>query len=166
MMTIRTLLSYDHERLDALLEASVRDGVVDETPFSEFRSGLLRHIGIEERLLFPEMRKHRGAQDLEVRLHRDHAALAALLVPPPTAEGIAQVRAILVEHNPLEELPGGLYDIVDATAADELITRVREFPQIPVMPYSDTPILRRSIEQLLRERRAVSAKEDCRSCAE
>ena len=142
---LHELLSKDHQRLDALL---------DEATYSEFRRGLLRHIGIEERLLFPIVRKRGGATAVVEQLHRDHAALAALLVPPPTATGIAQIRALLEEHNPLEEGPEGIYQHVETLAAGalgDLIASVEAFPQIPVAPYSDTEILRNSTEQLLRE---------------
>jgi len=41
--------------------------------------------------------------EIEKQLHRDHAALAALLVPPPTAVEIGQIKSILSIHNEIEE---------------------------------------------------------------
>jgi hypothetical protein len=153
--TLHELLSRDHERLDALLAGALRDdGTIDAEMYTEFRRGLLRHIGIEERILFPEIRKRAGASEIVRQLHRDHAALAALLVPPPSRVEIELIRGILVHHNPLEEGPGGLYEHVEELAGNELeslMSTVRSFPEIPMAPYSDTPLLRRSIEQLLRE---------------
>jgi len=138
-------LTRDHERLDALLAAALGgDGAIDEAAYSEFRRGLLRHIGIEERILFPLLRTA-----VTERLHKDHAALAALLVPPPTRADVEQIRAILVEHNPLEEGPGGFYEQVEGLVDME---QVRAFRDIPTAPYSDSPLLRQTIEHLLRER--------------
>lgn len=157
MRKITELLSDDHVRLDGLLAAALpEDGTIDEAPYLEFRRGLLRHIGIEERLLFPEVRKREGTTAAVEQLHRDHAALAALLVPRPDTASIRQIRAILDEHNPLEEGPHGLYQHVEMLVGDDLETlmaALEAFPETRVAAYSDTPILRNSIEQLLRERK-------------
>ena len=148
------MLTRDHERLDALLAAALRDDdSIDEASYAEFRRGLLRHIGIEEKLLFRALRSAGTSAALVETLHRDHAALAALLVPPPSREGIEQIRAILGEHNPLEEDPGGMYDRVEQLGdLDALMTRVRAYPEVPMAPYSDNATIRRSIEALLRQR--------------
>jgi hypothetical protein len=82
-------LSGDHERLGQLLERCRDHPATDEREaYDAFRAGLLRHIGIEEKLLFPVARRLGNAvlSARVDRLHRDHAALAALLVPTPTAE--------------------------------------------------------------------------------
>ena len=141
---LHEFLTRDHERLDTLLEED----------YGEFRRGLLRHISIEERVLFPELRRHRGVTELEKQLHRDHAALAALLVPPPTPVEIGHIRSILQIHNELEEKSGGLYEIIESLSGDELsalMQRVHAIPEVPVMPNVDSPIVRSSIETLLRE---------------
>ncbi len=141
-------MAADHERLDALLERIVRDdGTIDETAYTPFRRGLLTHIGIEERVLFPALRARGSDLTLIEKLHNDHALLAALLVPPPTKWEIDTIAAVLRDHNPLEEDPGGLYDRV----GDELIEKVRAYPEVRVAPYSDTPHLRYSIELLLKK---------------
>ena len=148
-------MSADHERLDALLDTAIRsDGSIDDETWTQFRRGLLTHIGIEEKILFPEVRARGGSVELQERLHRDHAVLAALLVPPPTQREIDLVREILRDHNPLEEGPGGFYESVEALTGDELapmVERARNYPLVPVAPYSDTPHLRRSIEMLLKK---------------
>ena len=153
---LHAFLAHDHERLDALLvEFRREEGAIPHDRYDEFRRGLLRHIGIEERVLFPELRKLRGVTPLEKQLHRDHAALAALLVPPPTHAEIDQIRAILETHNQLEEESGGLYEIIEDLAAGDLqalMERVHAIPAIPVAPFSDTPLLRQTIAQLLEER--------------
>jgi len=76
---LHEFLSADHARLDALLETCMRTDENWRESYDAFRRGLLRHISIEERVLFPELRKRRGTTSLEQKLHRDHAALAALL---------------------------------------------------------------------------------------
>ena len=126
--------------------------------YDAFRRGLLRHISIEERVLFPELRKRRGTTALEQKLHRDHAALAALLVPPPSSVEIHRIAAILTVHNDLEEREGGLYEIIESLAGEELSTmmaRVHAIPQVPVAPHVDTPFVRSTIEQLVREAEAT-----------
>ena len=137
-MSVRDYLTRDHQRLDALLTIET---------FEEFRAGLLRHIGIEEKILFPLLGRE---SPLVQQLHRDHAALGGLLVPPPTAVEIQQIRAILDEHNPLEEADSGLYALLDR---EDLLERARNFPQFPLAPHVDSPLVRRTIEQLLAQRR-------------
>lgn len=150
---IHDVLAADHDRLDALLAAALRsDGTIDVASYEAFRGGLLRHIGIEETILFREVRRRIGSTPLIEQLHRDHAVLAALLVPPPAAAEIEQIRAILAEHNPLEEASGGLYDFVDELTGEELIERVRSFPEVRLAPHADSKILRQSIERLMRDR--------------
>ena len=122
--------------------------------YGAFRRGLLRHISIEERVLFPELRKRFGRTPVEMQLHRDHAALTALLVPPPTVVEVEQLRAILGTHNDLEERGGGMYEDVEALEGidmADLMRRVHAIAQVPVLPNVDNEVVRRSIAQLLRE---------------
>src|SRR5215510_3200487 len=58
----------DHARLDAALLRG---------DYAEFREGLLRHIGMEQKILLPII----GPTALAGRIHLDHGALAALLSP-------------------------------------------------------------------------------------
>ena len=47
---IRRYLADDHTRLGALLEkAWAKPGLIDREAYAEFRAGLLRHIGLEEK---------------------------------------------------------------------------------------------------------------------
>jgi hypothetical protein len=155
MSALHELLSRDHARLDQLLTAALRpDGSIDAESYGTFRSGLLWHIAVEERVLLPAVRKHRTDSEVEKQLHRDHAALAALLVPPPSAAEIHAIRTILEAHNPLEEGAGGFYDGVEELLGDELpaiLLQIREFPQVRLAPHADTEVTRRSIAHLVRE---------------
>jgi hypothetical protein len=148
-------LAHDHDRLDGLLNECVRpDGSIDMGKYSRFRSGILRHIWIEERVLFPEIRRRQGETAVLAQLHRDHAAISALLVPPPTRTEIDVIKEILGHHNPMEENEGGLYETVEQLVGPELeevMSRINAFPTVREAPHTDTPIVRKSIDQLVRE---------------
>lgn len=150
-------LTEDHRRLEGLLQAAVIDpDKVDESAYAQFRAGLLRHIGMEEKILLPAAQRLRGGEPLPVagKLRLDHGALAALLMPTPTAAVIGAIRTILADHNTLEEGPAGLYETCDELAgseAERLLTSLRAAPEVSVMPYSDSPavmnVVRRALER-------------------
>lgn len=150
---LHDFLTRDHERLDALLALCLDGGsVIPKEPYDEFRRGLLRHIGIEERVLFPMLRSKHGLTVVERQLHRDHAALAALLVPPPGRWELEQIAGILAGHNDLEERVEGMYELVERTAGEslqELLDRAHAIPQTRVAAHTDSSLLRATITQLL-----------------
>src|SRR5262249_24468024 len=50
---LRAFFATDHDRLDALLRGALAGtGPIDLALFGAFRAGLLRHIGMEEKVLF------------------------------------------------------------------------------------------------------------------
>src|SRR5512139_2202465 len=104
---ITRCLSDDHARLDGLLSASVaRADAFAREPFDAFRAGLLRHIAIEEKILFPAVREtDADAATLALlrRLRVDHGALASLLVPTPSRALVSELRIILAPHDALED---------------------------------------------------------------
>jgi hypothetical protein len=150
-------LAEDHRRLDALLESAVAEtGQVNHKTYDQFRAGLLRHIGMEEKILFPAVQRWRGGEPLPIAatLRLDHGALATLLMPTPTPAILATIRRLLTDHNALEEGPGGLYDLCDQLAgseAEQLLVALRAVPSVAVMPHSDSPAvmntLRRTLER-------------------
>ncbi len=160
MARIHVALSEDHVRLDALLVQSTATETIDRAAFDEFRRGLLRHIAMEEKVLFADARA-RGTRELVAlvkQLHADHAAIASLLVPPPTHALIATLRSVLDEHNPLEERPGGLYDACDALAAndvDAVIARMTAIPAVRASEHLDEPRIHEHIARMLEARRPV-----------
>src|SRR5215510_1710004 len=103
---ISRYLEKDHARIDDALRRAVSSpGEIDQTAYAEFRGALLRHIGMEEKILLPAARAARGGEPLPEtsQLHLDHGALAALLVPTPTKDIIHAIRVILGRHNAIEE---------------------------------------------------------------
>lgn len=160
---IHQLLADDHARLDELLRrATATPGVIDLVGYEPFRAGLLRHIAMEEKVLFVEAKQRRDGEPLPLakRLHADHAALAALLVPTPTHELIATIRNVLEEHNVLEEEPGGLYEICDQLVGadvERVLDRLHAVPAVRVSQHVDDDRVLASIARLLAARSSSSA---------
>ena len=148
-------LSDDHDRLDDLLRrAEAKPGVIDMEPYAEFRKGILRHIGMEEKIVLPTIARIQSGRQAAVaeRLRLDHGAIVALLVPPPTASIVATIRSILRVHNALEEQEGGLYQLFEQLAksdADIVLEKLKSAPEVPVLPHNERP------EVLEATRRAV-----------
>ena len=147
----------DHRRLDVLLQAAAtQPAQVNREVYDQFRVGLLRHIGMEEKILFPAVQRWRGGTPLPIaaKLRLDHGALATLLMPTPTPAILATIRRLLMDHNVLEEGPGGVYDLCDQLAGSEAESLLKDLlaaPSLAVMPHSDTPAvmttLRRTLER-------------------
>lgn len=140
---IVALLTADHRRLDALLD---RIGACTDpgelAAYREFRGLLLKHIGIEEKILLATAQRLRGEPLAQAaRLRLDHGALVSLLMPHPTPAILRAIRAILAEHNPIEEGAGGVYDVCETLAADEaedLLRRIQLAPEVPTSPNMTT----------------------------
>jgi hypothetical protein len=140
---IEAFMTEDHARLDRLLDRSQRDdGAIDAEPYWEFRRELLRHIGMEEKILLPFARARNGGTPLAMgaALRADHGRIARLLVPTPTPALCDALRVLLARHNALEEGPGGLYAKCDELAGadvERVIARLQEAPRVPVAPHYD-----------------------------
>src|SRR5437868_14830473 len=96
---ITEFLVEDHRRLDGCLHAAMaHPGTIDDRAYGQFRAGLLRHIGMEEKILLPAAQRQRGGESLSIaaKLRLDHGALASLLMPTPTAAILATIQGILV----------------------------------------------------------------------
>ena len=148
-------LAEDHARLDALLTRSVLpSGGMDMEAFDGFRAGLLRHIAIEEKVVFPALREARGGAPHPdwMRLRIDHGAITSLLVPTPTAELVSEIRSILEPHNAVEEGPAAIYHCCDELPPEQVagvLERMRAYPQVRVAAYRDGPrVLRRAADAL------------------
>lgn len=153
--SISRFLAGDHVRLDSLLQRAFADPAnIDHAAYVEFRAGLLKHIGMEEKILLPEAQRRRGGEPLPVaaKLRLDHGALAALLVPPPTHAIAEAIRSILARHNTIEEESGGVYEVCEqlaGTDVDALLARLRNAPEVPVAPHVDSPKVRAAARRAL-----------------
>ena len=121
MGPIARYLADDHARLDALLTR----GASDPAAYADFRRGLLRHIGMEEKILLPAApaRQGRGAvargRSSPARSRRARRAPRA----DPHPGDPAAMRGILARHNALEEGPGSsVEDAVNALAPDDRLS--------------------------------------------
>lgn len=106
----------DHRRIEDLLnKATETEGKIQMEYYQQFRAGLLKHIKMEERILFPAAQKANGGIPLPLaaKLRLDHGALTALMVIPPTDDIVKVLRHILEKHDILEEEPGGMYDVCE-----------------------------------------------------
>jgi hypothetical protein len=133
----------EHRRIEADLRASIADpDAFDAAPYERARVALLRHIGIEEKVLLPDARRRRGGEPLAVaaRLRKEHGAIASLLVPTPDHALVGELLSLLASHDPLEEGPGALYDEVETLAGAEvesLLEAARAQPAPPVARHFD-----------------------------
>ncbi|MFA6469182.1 MAG: hemerythrin domain-containing protein [Bacteroidota bacterium] len=154
---ISDYLSHDHDRLDRLLEQSLLpDGSIDLESYYQFRQGLLRHIGIEEKILIPALLSGRHEEITQTidRIKLDHSAIVALLVPTPSSAIIAALRAILSGHNALEEQNGGMYeraDIYNQQSLAMISQKMKEAPEVRSLPNNQDPKIleatRRALER-------------------
>jgi hypothetical protein len=156
---IQQYLSGDHVRLRTLLARATSDpSRIDLSAYDEFKAGLLHHIAMEEKVLFRDARDRRNGEPLPVtkQLRADHAALASLLVPPPTHALLATIRDILAEHDPLEEGPDGFYAQCERLAGadiQDVLARMHAIPPVRVAQHVDEPRIHEHIARMLAARR-------------
>ncbi len=144
MQRITQYLLEDHQRLEGLLSAATRAPAFDHEAFETFRAGLLRHIAIEEKLLFPAARRARNGVPI-TRAHRlriEHGAIGSLLVPTPDHALCAEIALLFHDHHVLEEEPeDGVYveceRLISAEESRALLERARAFPAVPAAKHFD-----------------------------
>lgn len=142
-VTISSYLEEDHRRIEEILQqATVSRDHFEPRIYQEFRRALLRHIGMEEKILFPAIRIATGGESLPgvEQLHLDHGALAAMLVPTPTESILDAIRTILDRHNSIEEGPDGVYRLFEqlpSNNADAILARLRAAPPVAMNPHVD-----------------------------
>ena len=153
--SITIVLTEDHRRLERGLESALTSSRrIEQDRYDRFRAGLLRHIGIEEKILLPAVQRLRGGEPLSIaaRLRLDHGAIAALLMPTPTEGILAALRSLLDTHNLLEEGQDGLYDTCDRLARaerDQLLATLHAAPDVAVLPHTDTPAVLGAVRRAL-----------------
>ena len=149
MSAIAAFLAADHDRLDSLLHKA------DSNPqaYESFRRGLLKHVGMEEMILLPAAKRLRGSPlALAAKIRLDHGALTALMIPSPTPAVLKAVRAILTEHNRLEEQDGGLYEQCEealGAEAPKILEALKNAPDIPPAPHVDSERALASVKRAL-----------------
>ena len=117
---IHLLMADTHASLDALLEETDRTGQINVEAYHMFRRGLLKHISMEEKILFLAAQRKMGEPlALASRLRLDHGALAALVALVPSPAIIRAIRTVLATHNPLEEGAAGVYATCECILSDE-----------------------------------------------
>ena len=132
----------DHRRIDELLDKATADvKSVKEEYYRRFRTGLLKHIKMEEKILFPAAQKANGNVPLPLaaKLRLDHGALTSLMVASPTPDVIKVLYHVLEKHDLLEEEPGGMYDVCEKLTEGEttkLLQQLEEVTEVPVHPYN------------------------------
>jgi len=152
---IHAFLAEEHVRLEALLTRATEDPCeLDAASFAEFRSGILRHIAMEEKVLLPAAQRANGGKPLPLarRLRVEHGAIAILLVPSPTREIVRELRSIFTPHHEAEEGPGGHFELCDrllAGEAEAVVARMRDYPSVKVAPHCDGPGALRTAEEAM-----------------
>jgi len=144
----------DHHRIDKLLTKATEQAEIEMDYYNQFRSQLLRHIKMEEKILFPAAKKvnEQVVQKLIPRFRLEHGALTALMVPPPTLSLINVIRHVLEKHDMAEEEPGGLYDVCEALTqgqTQELLDQLAVTEEVPIHPPNPAPIAIESARRAL-----------------
>ena len=145
----------DHRRLESLLERSFHSpDSIDLDAYGEFRKGLLRHIALEEKILFPQLAGIGNGEPFPgVNILRlEHGALAALLVHSPTENIHRALATILNTHNAAEERTGGMYAAcrhLESAVSSKLGEKLDRYPPVPVSPYNDKPGVLEAAERAL-----------------
>lgn len=133
----------DHRRIEALLDKATENP--DEYQmdyYGRFRTGLLKHIKMEEKVLFPAAQRANGgiAVPLAAKLRLDHGALTLLMVVPPSPEMIKVLRHVLAAHDEAEEKAGGMYEICERLTGAEtgaLLAELEAVTEVPVQPHNE-----------------------------
>lgn len=135
----------DHRRIETLLTTATEnpDDVKMEV-YNSFRAGLLTHIKMEEKILFPAAQKANGGVPvpLAAKLRLEHGAITSLMVPPPTPALIKVIWYVLEKHDIAEEEPGGMYDVCEALTngqTQELLDELAKTTEAPIHPVNTAP---------------------------
>ena len=132
----------DHRRIEDLLnKATENTDEIQMNYYHQFRTGLLRHIKMEEKILFPAAQKANGGVPLPLAatLRLDHGALTTLMVVPPSLGVVKVLRHVLEKHDLLEEEPGGMYDVCERLTKGEtqdLLAQLEKVTEVPTHPYN------------------------------
>lgn len=152
---IHDFFTEDHRRIEQLLDkATERLEEIDMDYYLQFRTQILRHIKMEEKILFPAAKNANleVMQKLIPRYRLEHGAITALMVPPPTLSLIKVIRHVLEQHDLAEEEEGGLYDVCEALTqgqTEDLLVQLLHADEVPVHPPNPAPIAIESARRAL-----------------
>ena len=133
----------DHRRIEALLEKATEKPVqIQLEYYHRFRTSLLKHIKMEEKVLFPAAQKANNGEPLPLtaRLRLDHGAITSLMVVPPTPDVIKVLLHVLEKHDLLEEEPGGMYDVCEKLTSEDttqILEQLENTTDVPVHPFNE-----------------------------
>lgn len=153
--SLHQFFTEDHHRIEGLLNKATKNvDAIDRDYYHQFRTQLLRHIKMEEKILFPAAKKANPevTKELLPQYRLEHGALTALMVPPPTPSLIKVIRYLLDIHDLAEEEPGGLYDICEHLTkgqTEELLNQLHATTEVPVHPPNPAPIAMASARRAL-----------------
>ncbi|MBX2932537.1 MAG: hypothetical protein KF781_11390, partial [Chitinophagaceae bacterium] len=88
----------DHHRIESFLDKATENiHEIQEEYYHQFRTGLLKHIKMEEKIFFPAAQRANNNVPIPLasKLRLDHGALTSLMVVPPTADVIKVIRHVL-----------------------------------------------------------------------
>ncbi len=134
----------DHRRVEALLDKATEDiNHIEMDSYHQFRTGLLTHIKMEEKVLFAAAQKANDNDPipLAAQLRLEHGAITSLMVPLPTPSLVRAIRYILDKHDFKEEEPGGMYDICEKLThnqTQEILETLRNTTPVPLLKHNDT----------------------------
>ena len=151
---LHSFLAAEHRDLEqAFREATADPGRIDREKYARFRSGLLKHIAAEEKILIPAAKAVSAAiLPLARKIRTQHGAITALLAPPPAPTIVRALRAILESHDALEEMGSGLYELCESLVAGrstEILERLRAAPEVPVSRHAAEPQVIDSVRRIL-----------------
>lgn len=132
----------DHRRIEESLDKATEDpDKIQMEHYHRFRSGLLKHIKMEEKILFPAAQKANGGVPVPIaaKLRLEHGALTALMVPPPTASLIKVLRYIIDRHDIAEEEPGGMYEVCESLThhqTQEILEQLANVSETPLQAHN------------------------------
>lgn len=153
--SLHQFFTEDHHRIDKLLnKATEQLDEIEMNYYHQFRTQLLRHIKMEEKILFPAAKKANPTvmKELLPQYRLEHGALTALMVPPPTLSLIKVIRLLLEKHDLAEEEPEGLYEVCQALThgqTQELLDQLIAIGEVPLHPANPAPIAIESAKRAL-----------------
>lgn len=145
----------DHHRVEGLLDKAVENaGEINAEYYSKFRTALLTHIKMEEKILFLAAQKANDNVPLPLaaQLRLEHGAITALMVPSPTHDIIKVLRFVLEKHDLVEEKEGGMYEACESITqhqTQEILDQLMSVTEVPVLKHNDIPLAMEAAKRAL-----------------